>query len=134
MIRLIDMLDRIRRRMGIPYTNLARYMGISTVVLRSIMTSGNLSHEQIRQWCEYLELHIQDYHPLYQYHERERIYHSLPGIPDAARRLLVDIKYFHSKLNCTEVHHHILPSILPHIHSLPHAIHNVHTEIKNNEL
>jgi hypothetical protein len=134
MIRLIDMLDRLRRRMGIPYTNLARYMGLSTFTLRGIIANGNLSHEQIRQWCEYLELHIQDYLPLYQYHERERLYHSLPGIPDAVRRLITDIKYFHKHIDCTSVHHSILPSILPHIYSLPHAIINIHTEIKNNEL
>ena len=134
MIRLVDMLDRLRRRASIPYTNLSRYLGVSTITLRNIMTHGNISNEQIKLWCEYLELHIQDYLPLYQYNERERIHHSLSGIPAAARRLLSDIKYFHSKLDCTEIHHSILPKLLPHIHGLPHTFINVHAEIKNKEL
>ena len=134
MIRLIDMLDRLRRRANIPYTNLSVYLGISTTTLRNMMHHGNIANEHIKLWCEFLELHIQDYLPLYQYNERERIYNSLPGIPEGARRLITDIKYFHSKLDCTAIHHKLLKEILPHIHGLPHTFKNVHAEIKNREI
>lgn len=140
MIRLIDMLDRIRRRLGIPYTNLSAHLGISTVTLRNMLLNGNIHRDQIKLWCEYLELYIQDYEPLYQYHERERLYHSLPGvtgagsIPEPVRLFITDVLYFHSKIKSIgKLHNSLIPQILPHIYTLPHTFVNTHAEIKNKE-
>jgi hypothetical protein len=138
MIRLIDMLDRLRRRLGIPYTNLSRHLGISTASLRSIIISSNIHNEQIKLWCEFLKLYIQDYEPLYQYHARERLYHALPGIreglPEPIRMFITDVLYFHKKLKgVSELHNKVYVQIISHIYSLPHIFINVHTEIKNKE-
>ena len=139
MIRLIDMLDRLRRRLGIPYTNLSRHLGISTASLRSILISGNIHNEQIKLWCEFLELYIQDYEPLYQYHARERLYHSLPGVMGAdlsepMRLFVTDLLYFNSKIkNISELHNKVYAQIISHIYALPLTFINVHAEIKNKE-
>lgn len=139
MIRLIDMLDRLRRRLGIPYTNLSRHLGISTTTLRNMLLSGNIHRDQIKLWCEYLELYITDYEPLYQYHERERLYHSLPGIgagelPATVRLFITDVLYFHKKIkNISELHNKVYAQVISHIFSLPHTFVNVHAEIKNKE-
>ena len=129
MIRLIDILDYLLDRQKMHSIGLSRYLGVSTASLRTIRINGNMTNEQILLYCQYLELDVPEIDAVYQYHARERLLHSLPGI-GAGRKLVADILYFHNKIDCVALHNQILPCILPHIMELPYTLNATKEHLK----
>lgn len=138
MIPLVQILERLRRQRGYIRTAMARSLATSVkdfpyknpeAAIIAFVQNDEIPSYLIQPWCEYLNLGIKDYEPLYQYNERERIFRMLEivtdfKLPKPVSSMIADMIYFKNDIPFLELRRVLLPTLLNKIHEQPFLISN----------
>jgi len=138
MIPLIQILEHLRKQRGYIRTMLARELATSVkdfsyknpeAAIIAFVQNDEIPNYLIQPWCEYLDLGIKDYEPLYQYNERERVFRMIEVVTDfklskPIASMIADIIHFHQDIPFLELRRVLLPTLLNKIYEQPFLISN----------
>jgi hypothetical protein len=134
MTPLIHVFEHIRRQRKYKRKQLYETARLSADQIRNQIRTTLMPNEYIEPWCEFLDLGIKDYSPLYQHNKRQTLYTQLQvvfGLKDPfLTQILTNIIFFKDKITEWQpIVTAILPATLPHIETLPYEIANVVADI-----
>lgn len=138
MIRLARILDHIRKSQKLQQQHIIKFLGINRGIYCGMIEGWiNLTPTKLKLICEFLQLPIKDYQPLYQWLEREKLFYTIKAIrhfkhlDDNAIQAISDAIYF--KLEGSQFNSIIYSQILDKIDALPQELRIAVEEIRTNQ-
>ena len=138
MIRLAKILDHIRISKNIQRKNLIKFLGMKEAEYTAMLCGWTqLNLRKIKMICEFIDLKFDDYDPLIQRLEREKLFYTLKSLrhfkdlDDPAIQAITDAIYF--KVEGSLFNHMLYSAVLDKIYAVPQEIRIAIEEIRTSK-